>query len=117
MDSMFSHADAVSKGRSRVLAWELFVMTRLMLLDSREERIKLEARVAQLEARPVPAHRGPWRANSCYSSEGTLVQHLGCCWWSTESANNDEPSTADTWILVAQRGRDARRSAPKDESK
>jgi hypothetical protein len=107
LEDMFDAADLASKGKPRSLVWYVLLGIRNMLLVAREERLKLEWRIEELEQRPRLAHRGVWKRNSCYD-EATLIQHGGNCWLSTKSGNNDEPGCTDAWTLVAKRGRDGR---------
>ena len=70
----------------------------------REERVKLEQRIASLEARQKDfRHRGTWSA-ALYYNENNFVTDGGSM-WICKRYTQKRPGTCDDWSLVAKRGR------------
>jgi hypothetical protein len=68
---------------------------------------RLEARIADLEARPTMQYRGTWEAGKQYVP-GDFCTHGGSV-WHCNSATLDRPgATPTSWTLAVKRGADAR---------
>jgi hypothetical protein len=76
--------------------------TEKRIADAREERLKLEARVAILENRPSLRHAGVWSEGVNYN-EGNLTTHAGGMWL-CQKATKARPSKSDDWQLVVKSG-------------
>jgi len=68
----------------------------------REKRLALEARVAELEARPELRHCGIWKPNTRYR-ECNLTTHRGGLWLA-KRANRSRPGESDAWALIVKSG-------------
>ncbi len=73
----------------------------------KDERDKLEARIAALEARPQAlAHGGTW-ASGQRSEKNYFYTDRGSVWFCRESTH-DRPGETDAFVLAVKAGRDAR---------
>jgi hypothetical protein len=77
------------------------------LLNSRER--KLEARIRELEQRPLLEDAGIWNRSSEYHP-GMVVTHDGSAWVAKILHAHGEPGKSDAWRLLVKRGRDGRDS-------
>jgi hypothetical protein len=77
------------------------------LLKSRER--KLEARIRELEQRPLLEDAGVWNRSSAYYP-GNVVTHDGSSWVARTSHAHGEPGKCDDWRLMVKRGRDGKDS-------
>ncbi len=72
---------------------------------NRQERLALEKRVADLEARPSLEYRGVWGAAEQYRN-GNAVTHDGSMWIATAGTKGVRPGDGANWKLAVKRGRD-----------
>jgi hypothetical protein len=63
----------------------------------------LEAKLAEIEARPGIDYRGIWRENVTYT-HGQFCTHQGAMWFANY-ANMDRPGSNDSWVLCVKSGR------------
>ncbi len=73
-------------------------------LSKFHERLKsMEAKLAELEARPVPKYVGVWKAGEPYP-EASLATHAGALWYANE-ATGERPGTPNSnWTLAVKSG-------------
>jgi hypothetical protein len=90
-----------------LLLADLWADLRSCIAYNREERLALEARVADLEARGSIEYRGIWAADTKYKS-GNAVTHDGSMWIATADTQGVRPGDTAFWKLAVKRGRDGR---------
>ena len=88
------------------LAYRMVLRSTVQNLRAREERLKLERRVAALENSPKLAYRGPWRPRTNYAP-GSFVTNQGSIWHANEFTES-RPGSDDSWTLACKHGRDGK---------
>jgi hypothetical protein len=95
----FSRGIALGYRRMFAVAY-MFVEQRIS--DARSERLKLEKRVAELEARPELKHCGPWREGKRYSKANLCTFRGGL--WIALRGNRSKPGENSSWQLIVKSG-------------
>lgn len=68
----------------------------------RDARLALEARVTELEARPLPQYLGTHKAGAHYPAH-SMTTRAGSLWFATEGTTST-PGTDPSWKLIVKRG-------------
>ncbi len=68
-----------------------------------ERLAPMEARIAQLEQKPVVKYAGIWQQSKTYP-EGSLITHAGGLWLATETTSGTPGTDASGFRLVVKRG-------------
>ena len=108
-DESLVEYDADSKGNTRSIIRHVTMMLRMNMLFAREERLKLEQRVATLEASTLnlaDAYQGSWMSGKSYA-RGQVVNYDGSLWLALCGTERKPGTTDSGWRLVVKAGRDA----------
>lgn len=94
------HLDLLTTVEGDIAANHLWAMKRCLAL---------EARLAEIEARPVLKYVGVWSASNTYMP-GEIVSHGGSSWHSNIKSQGLQPGESNpaSWTLMTKRGRDGR---------
>ncbi|MGY3413079.1 hypothetical protein ACVWZV_009245 [Bradyrhizobium sp. GM5.1] len=95
--------------RSMGMFAALWTEMRTAIAFNREERIKLEKRIAELEQAPQISYNGIFAADKQYKP-GDLTTFRGSLWHCNVATIGVTPGDGCYWTLVVKRGRNARNS-------
>ena len=106
-DAEFISLDADCKGDARALLRQVWMIAGVNMLLARERAKALEARIAELERRPIVFDDGIWSGAKTYG-KGAGVTYGGSFWISQIDNNKSKPGSSDDWRLAVKKGRDGK---------